>query len=132
MSRFITTHVTNPANKEITVETLDEPGSGGANYRYRVKGFNTSTNDSDPMSNEPLRTMEILFQNGPITEFGVNGITQEVLLAIVADRLLSFQRGPYACASNARMLVHVESALRELQLRTLERMYRGVEGTHTI
>jgi hypothetical protein len=36
---------------------------------------------------------QALFQNGPIAEVGVNGVTHEVLLAIVADRLRSFQKG---------------------------------------
>lgn len=31
--------------------------------------------------------MEILFQNGPIKEFGVNGITGEALAAIQIDRI---------------------------------------------
>jgi hypothetical protein len=72
----------------------------------------------------------ILFQNGPISEKGVNGITQEVLLAIVADRLRSFQAGPFACRENALALTKIEEAQHWLQQRTLSRMRRGVEGTH--
>lgn len=73
-----------------------------------------------------------LFQNGPIPESGVNGVTHEVLLAIVADRLRSFQKGPYACKANACALTHIEEAQHWLQQRTIERMRRGVEGTHTV
>jgi hypothetical protein len=58
---------------------------------------------------------DIQFQNGPIAEAGVNGITQEVLLAIVADRLRSFQAGPYACQENADALSHVSAAQAVLQ-----------------
>jgi hypothetical protein len=68
------------------------------------------------------------FQNGPINEVGVNGITQEVLLAVVADRLRSFQAGPFACRENALALTKVEEAMHWLQKRTMDRMRRGVEG----
>jgi hypothetical protein len=73
-----------------------------------------------------------LFQNGPIPEKGVNGLTQEVLLEICADRLRSFQAGPYACRENALALTKIEEAQMWLQSRTLKRMQRGVEGTHKV
>jgi hypothetical protein len=72
----------------------------------------------------------VLFQNGPINEVGVNGVTQEVLLSIVADRLRSFQSGPFSCRENAIALTKIEEALHWLQQRTLARMRRGVEGTN--
>ena len=75
-------------------------------------------------------SLKILFQNGPIAEAGVNGITQEVLLAILMDRLRSFQSGPYACRENALALTKLEEAQHWLQARTIGRMKRGVEGTH--
>jgi hypothetical protein len=72
-----------------------------------------------------------LFQNGPISVDGngVNGVTHEALLAIVADRLRSFQKGQYSCKANACALTHIEEAMHWLQQRTIERMRRGVEGT---
>ena len=60
----------------------------------------------------------------------MNGITHEALLAVVADRLRSFQKGPYSCKANECALTHIEEAQHWLQQRTLERMRRGVEGTH--
>jgi hypothetical protein len=54
------------------------------------------------------------------------------LLAIVADRLRSFQKGQYACKANACALTHIEEAQHWLQQRTIERMRRGVEGTHAV
>jgi hypothetical protein len=63
---------------------------------------------------------------------GVNGITNEVLLAIVADRLRGFQSSPYACQENAEALECTEAALRRLHDRTRAREARGVEGTHTV
>lgn len=127
--RFIDDHKVNPANDVLLIEVMDEPGAGGANHRYEVSGFNATTN---PSAVQHICKTEILFQNGPINEVGVNGITHEVLLAIVADRLRSFQAGPYACKANACALTHIEEAQHWLQQRTIERMRRGVEGTHKV
>ena len=131
MTRIITDHITNPANDCISIVVTDEPGSGGANHRYSISGMDLTTNPSAE-NNDVSRVGVILFQNGPIKESGVNGITQEVLLAIVADRLRSFQKGPYSCKANACALTHVEEAMHWLQQRTIERMRRGVEGTHVV
>lgn len=116
--RELNEHKVNPANDTLEITVEDEPGQGGANHHYHVFGG--------------LVDEVIFFQNGPIAEFGVNGLTHEVLLAIVADRLRSFQAGPYACKANACALTHIEEALHWLQQRTIERMRRGVEGTHTV
>jgi hypothetical protein len=71
----------------------------------------------------------INFQNGPIKEFGHNGLTQEALFAIIIDRLDGFQSGKFACRENAVALTHTESALLWLTKRTLDRLARNVEGT---
>lgn len=117
--REITSHRVNPANDTIKITVLDAPGAGGANHEYMVevpKGL----------------TCRISFQNGPIAEAGVNGLTQEALLAIVIDRLQAFQKGPYSCRENALALTKLEEAKLWLFSRTMERMTRGVEGTHKI
>lgn len=121
--RCLTEHQINPANDTLLVEVVDEPGAGGAHHHYRVT--------IPPPVGEAVN---IKFQNGPIgvDGNGVNGLTHEVLLAIVADRLRSFQKGPYSCKANACALTHIEEAQHWLQQRTLERMRRGVEGTHTV
>lgn len=133
--RELTEHKVNPANDTLKIEVVDEPGAGGASHHYVVGGFHTATNDSVNQPGSVLgdeTRVDILFQNGPILEKGVNGLTQEVLLAIVADRLRSFQNGPYKCKANACALTHIEEAQHWLQQRTIERMRRGVEGTHTV
>ena len=132
--RTINEHKISP-NDCINIEVTDKQGSGGANHRYEITGFDTAAN---PSSNDSLgykssfSRQVILFQNGPIQEFGVNGITHEVLLAIVADRLRCFQQGPFACKANEQALTHIEEAQHWLQQRTIDRMRRGVEGTHKI
>lgn len=129
--RELTGHRVNPANDRLKVEVTDEPGAGGANHRYEITGFDSGCNPS-ASAHMPSNLLVITFQNGPIAEAGVNGLTQEVLLEIVADRLRSFQRGPYSCRENALALTKIEEAQHWLHSRTLARMQRGVEGTHTV
>lgn len=128
--REITSHRVNPANDTLTISVTDEPGAGGANHRYEINGFATENNPG--YNEDDDAELTILFQNGPIADAGVNGVTHEALLAIVADRLQAFQVGPYACAENAEALKHVEAAQEALLSRTRARMARGVEGTHTV
>ncbi|WP_264045489.1 hypothetical protein [Methylobacterium flocculans] len=130
--REITSHRVNPANDTLTLKVLDSSGAGGAHHLYEVEGFDYGTNPSAAEHKVGGNALLVLFQNGPIAEVGVNGVTQEVLLAIVADRLQAFQAGPYACAENAEALKHVEAAQEALLSRTRARMARGVEGTHQV
>jgi len=117
--RTINTHKVNPANDLLTIEVLDERGAGGANHEYRIKG---------PVELDHQVGVNISFQNGPINERGVNGVTQEALLAVVIDRLRAFQAGPFSCRENALALTKLEEAQHWLLHRTRERMLRGVEG----
>ncbi len=128
--RTLSSHKVNPANDKIDIEALDARGSGGANHMYRVSGFTADYPEPTPECGDPGRDDIIRFQNGPIAEYGVNGVTQEVLLAICIDRLECFQSGPYACYENAMALIKLQEAQMWLQKRTRDRMARGVEGTH--
>lgn len=113
--RELTSHKVNGLNEVITIAVMDEPGAGGANHIYVVR-----TGDDE---------QTVQFQNGPIAEAGVNGISGEALLAIVEDRLKCFQAGQYACRENALALTHLQEAMYWLHHRTKERLQRGVEGT---
>ena len=123
--REITNHRANPVNDTIKITVMDEPGAGGANHHYFVSLPEWTR---APDGSNAKGCWDIQFQNGPIAESGVNGLTQEVLLAIVEDRLASFQAGPFACEENEDALSHVRSALHFLKSRTKIRMERGVEG----
>lgn len=112
------------ANHQLSITVMDEPGSGGAHHEYFVHWPNGKVN-------HPGEALLVKFQNGPIKEFGVNGVTQEALIAICMDRLECFQAGPFACEANKQALFHLNVALDWLQKRTRERIVRGVEGTHT-
>lgn len=123
--RTIETHKVNPANDRITLKIADEPGPGGANHHYYMEWTETH-----PDGGSGMGLCHLHFQNGPIAEVGVNGITHETLLAILIDRLEGFQRGPYAHDDNAAALFHLRRAMEHLHARTKERMARGIEGTH--
>ena len=100
---------------ELKLSAVDNPGPGGANHHYYVE----INEESD---------LDIHFQNGAIKEAGVNGVTNEVLLAIVLDRLDGFINGPFDCAENRLAFGHILLGLEALQARTRNRIERGVEG----
>lgn len=128
--RSLTDHiVSGDQASQLEISVADEPGAGGANHRYEIAGFDTRLNPSELAGSGHLQ-YGLLFQNGPIREVGVNGITQEALVAIVIDRLRSFQAGPYSCHENAIALTHFEEGMMWLQRRTVARIKRGVEGTN--
>lgn len=132
--RELTSHKVNPANNELTIEVLDEPGPGGACHLYKISGFSTGTNPSDPFKalyGTPALHSTVLFQNGAIKEVGVNGVTHEALLAILIDRLEAFQAGLYACIENDSALHNLKLAQDWLASRTMGRMARGARARHT-
>lgn len=99
------------------------PLNGNASHVYEV---------ISGMNGERTDVQVIRFQNGPIGEVGVNGLTNEALLAIVADRLEGFQSSKWACLENEEALAHVKDALVALESRTSKRLARGVEGTSAV
>jgi hypothetical protein len=130
--RELTSHKVNGLNDALKIEVLDEPGSGGACHAYDITGFDTAENKASVGLDGYRRSfarVPIVFQNGPIAEAGVNGISNEALLAVVEDRLRSFQAGPYSCRENALALTHLQESMHWLHHRTRERVSRGVEGT---
>jgi hypothetical protein len=124
--RELTSHKIDGLNEELTIEVLDEPGQGNACHLYKIHG----PRQVDDTGHDYPDACCIAFQNGPITETGVNGISNEALLVIVEDRLLGFQSGEYACRENALALTAIQEAIMWLQERTGDRMARGVEGTN--
>lgn len=126
--RRLTDHIVagDASNHQLSVEVVDEPGQGGACHKYEIRKPDGNG------ANFPL-LCAINFQDGPIKEFGVNGVTQEALATILIDRLRCFQAGPFACEPNEEALRHFEEGLQglhRLQIRTRARIARGVEGTN--
>lgn len=127
--RTITDHKLNGLNDALEIQVLDEPGQGGACHQYQIVAPSVPQ-PAPPSGPSAAFPTLILFQNGPIQEAGVNGISGEALLVIVIDRLRSFQAGQYACRENAVALTKLEESLMWLQKRTRDRLSRGVEGTN--
>lgn len=123
--RELDSHKSGGMNDDLQICVCDEPGSGGANHEYAINYCLNPGTAGGGVS----RMAEIVFQNGPIKEAGINGITNEALLAIVEDRLSGFQSGQYACNENKWSLDHIRCALWDLKSRTQKRLARGVEGT---
>ena len=122
--RTLTDHIVSGDQAvQLKINVVDEPGAGGANHEYAISW-------KGPVDGGPDDFIVIKFQNGPIKEVGVNGVTNEALLAIVIDRLRSFQAGPFSCQENTIAFMQCEDALEWLQRRTLARIKRGVEGTN--
>ena len=138
--RFLNSHIVNPANDRLCITVLDKPGPGGANHLYMISGFDTSTNPAKLIADDitggnmdlPVAHMDavpLIFQNGAIGDVGVNGITHEALLAILIDRLESFQTGPYKSNYNADALYHLQAAMHVLHRL---QMVKGIEGTRAV
>jgi hypothetical protein len=111
--RTLDQHKVNPVNDQITVTVIEAPTGEPVHYSLTF----------------PQGMYRLDFQFGPINEVGINGITNEALLAIVLDRLNYFQKGKYACRENALAITNIEQGLMWLNQRTRERMKRQVEGT---
>lgn len=126
--REITTHKVNGCNIELEVIAVDQAGHGNSCHRYQIIGPERKIGNETA----PSFLVDLRFQNGPIAEVGTNGITHESLLSVLIDRLEGFQSGPYAHGYNADALKSLRSALASLKQRTLDRIHRGVEGTHKV
>jgi len=108
------------------VFATDEPALGYNACHHYVVAFS----DGVAVVGDETPPAQVRFQDGPIKEFGVNGCHQEDLLAIVIDRLKSFQSGDFACRENALAITKLEEAMHWLNHRTQVRVSRGVEGTN--
>ncbi len=113
-SHSISEHQVNPCNEGILI-TAYQVDPELAPHRYDIV-YNGNY-------------LQLVFQHGPIPEVGINGVTHEALLAIIADRLRGFQSSPFSCRENALALTKIEEALMWLHKRTRDREARGVEGT---
>ena len=111
------------SDDHIEVIVLDEPGAGGACHKYTVV-----KKEIDPEKGGQLELGYVNFQKGGIVLHGVNGLTNEALLAIVIHRLECFQAGEFSCRENAIAKTHIETGLLWLLKRTSDRKERGVEG----
>jgi hypothetical protein len=115
--RDIVTHQVAGEPSQLGIRVMDAPGPGGASHRYVVTAEKGEV------------IAEIKFQEGTVTDAGVNGVTMESLLAICMDRLVGFQNGDYSCYENGQAYENVTTSLAFLRQRTQDRINRRVEGT---
>lgn len=107
-------------NSHYTITALGEPRQDGSVSRYSVSAHGTAT-------------QHIEFHAGPHNEGAtIRGLSNEVLLAIVLDRMQAWQSGPFRCPENAESAHHIERALAAVRRRALARHGRGVLGTTTV
>ena len=92
-----------------------------APHHFEVKNVNTG---------EVVTRIDM--QEGPIKENGINGCSNEDLIAIVLVRLESFQNSEYKCRDNSVAITKLEEALMWLGKRTKGRIIRNVEGTNIV
>ena len=121
--RTVPTPALTPTDKALTTTCDDrDPAAGNMSHDYTVL-YPDKDNAEAPKQGQTIH-----FQHGPIAEAGVNGLTNEVLIAIVIDRLNGAQEGNFRCRENALAITKLEEASLWLAKRTLDRMTRGVEG----
>lgn len=101
-----------PEKLIITANGPDDPEVGGAPTGYLVTHIQTGKRHAID-----FMTLQV-----------EDDLTNEALLAIVKDRLICYQDGPFKCTENAQALTGIEIALESLRNRTINRMRRGVEG----
>lgn len=108
-------------NDRITINAdARDPENGGASHHYDIL---VDARDGD----HPFLLGELHFQHGP-REGGINGITDQAVLAVLLDRYRGFQEGPLACRENALVITKLEEAMHWMQHRARERAQRGVLG----
>ncbi len=116
--------VLNIGSKKYTQVVATDEKEFNANHFFVVE-----TTDNT----RPIAIMgQVQFQKGPIKESGVNGVMNEDLIAMVIDRLQSFQESDFKCRENAVAITKLEESLMWLRKRTQDREDRGVEGTHKV
>jgi len=114
----ITTHKVEGQIVDVDITVHDDKSEGGAHHSYKMKWKQDGY----------MAELMIPFQKGPIGKIGMNGVTNEALLAIVRDRLEGFQSGSFPCDENAKALKAVKAAMNALKRRTKNRIFRKVEG----
>lgn len=103
-------------------------------YRDRSAGvmfYSNKTKNYIYKNEHGVEIKKIAFQDGFYKEFGVNGVTNESMIAILIHRIRSLDD---KCPSieNKKCLEFLGQALVILEHRTSDRVHRGVEGTSTI
>ncbi|ADI90442.1 hypothetical protein [Acinetobacter oleivorans] len=123
-------HFLGCANRELEPHEIDKVVNGEMvegitaykqGHYYKISSNNEKQNATD-------FEISIHFQDGPISEHGINGATSEALLQILIHRTKTLDEN-FPSEFNKQAIAYMESALEEFNKRTSERRARGVEGT---
>lgn len=108
--------------ESIIVVATDQVGPGGAHHYYEF--WLGPEHDNEELG-------YIQFQKGPRNVKGSTpGVVENAVLAVIEDRLASFQAGEFACNENADALMHIRLAMSAIKLRADRRAQRSVLGTY--
>ena len=108
-----------PTNAPTNVAVIDErdPNAGGASHQSGIHWGG------------PRDVTRIGFQHGPRGDAkSTPGLFDDDLLAILEDRLICFQSGPFACEENEQALNGIRHARFHLGQRVAKRIAQGVLG----
>lgn len=127
VGRELYDHKVNRFNREhVIVRTADERASDNAHHKYEILVVNEAQSSNE--TSQIVEDCRLIFQNGGLKEVGANGITDQALIAVVLDRIRSFNDGQFRCRENSIVITKLEEALLWLEKRGNDRARRGVEG----
>lgn len=81
--------------------------------------------------NLPEKSVALSFQQGPIPNHGVNGVTNESILAVLIHRTTILDE-QFPSSFNKEAIEHMKKALQSFENRTKNRINRGVEGKNLL
>ncbi len=123
-------------NLLIRVDGRDFERGGGASHNYSIDVVDR-IDIVDKIDNTTIDDCRIVWADVAIIQFQQGprddpksklGITDAALLAVVIDRYLAFQEGPYRCRENALVITKLQEALHWMKHRADDRANRGVLG----
>jgi len=109
----------------VEVEAIQTLGGGVSVGGERTPEIDVNGHYYSVLTGKDYQTIK--FQLGPVPANGVNGLTNEALLAVLIHRTKVLD-AKFGCDENKRAIQHMEEALVNLEVRTARRMVRGVEG----
>lgn len=92
---------------------------------YLLEGFLTQGFGGS----KPQRGLLVQFQDGPIKEVGLTGVTIESLLAVCGHRLRNINVDGLVCDENDQAIQLIDAALEQLKARTFRRLKEGTIGS---
>lgn len=102
----------------VTDTCLDARGQRKPGNRYLVSGLNAAT----------PKFMEVVFQSGHHSTDGLNGLTNEMLLYILKDRI-QYLDACVPAPENKDAMRHIDQAIVALEQRMKRRLEEGKAGT---